>query len=239
VPNIPRSWLNDLRGGVRLSENTPAPWVKWINGGAYTPLQAIAVTRLRSRARQLPADDHNIRILKLIVSFFKEHPDREYAFERGAGELVRMMDSNVREIELTRFWRDGGRDGLGKFRIGTKATEILVDFALEAKCKEPSIDRSSGVRETIRLISRLRHRQFGVFVTTSCVHEQAYNEIIEDGHPVLIIAGIDICDILQKSGFNSEEAVGRWLQTNFSSDSGLAALRNSRLEIRAKPEGHH
>jgi hypothetical protein len=154
VPNIPRSWLNDLRGGVRLSENTPAPWVKWINGGAYTPLQAIAVTRLRSRARQLPADDHNIRILKLIVSFFKEHPDREYAFERGAGELVRMMDSNVREIELTRFWRDGGRDGLGKFRIGTKATEILVDFALEAKCKEPSIDRSSGVRETIRLISR-------------------------------------------------------------------------------------
>jgi hypothetical protein len=55
-----------------------------------------------------------------------------------------MMDSNVREIELTRFWRDGGRDGLGKYRIGTKATEILVDFALEAKCKEPSIDRRPG-----------------------------------------------------------------------------------------------
>jgi hypothetical protein len=54
--------------------------------------------------------------------------------------------------------------------------------------------------------------------TTSCVHEQAYNEIIEDGHPVLIIAGVDICGILRKSGYNSVEAVSRWLQTNFSSD---------------------
>jgi hypothetical protein len=129
-----------------------------------------------------------------------------------------MMDSNVREIELTRFWRDGGRDGLGKYHIGAQDTDILVDFALEAKCKEPSINRSSGVRETTRLISRLRHRQFGVFVTTSCVHEQAYNEIIEDGHPVLIIAGSDICGILQKSGYNFVDAVSHWLQTNFSSD---------------------
>jgi Restriction endonuclease AspBHI N-terminal/Restriction endonuclease len=218
VPRILRVWLNEIKGGNPLSENAPEPWMKWINGGTYAPLEAKAVTRLRSRAEQLPKDDRSARILALIVSFFKGHPDREYAFERCAGELVRMMDSNVRGIELTRFWRDGGRDGLGKYRIGTPATDILVDFALEAKCKEPSVNHSSGVGETARLISRLRHRQFGVFVTTSCVHEQAYNEIIEDGHPVLIIAGADICSILQRSGFNSEEAVRDWLQVNFSAN---------------------
>jgi len=95
APKIPQMWLNDLRRGARVSEHAPGPWVKWINGGAYTPLEAIAVTRLRSRAKQLPADEHNIRILNLIVSFFG-HPDREYAFERCAGELVRMMDSSAK-----------------------------------------------------------------------------------------------------------------------------------------------
>jgi hypothetical protein len=35
---------------------------------------------------------------------------------------------------------------------------------------------TSGVREMSRLISRLRHRQFGVLVTTSYVDNQAYRE---------------------------------------------------------------
>jgi hypothetical protein len=67
-----------------------------------------------------------------------------------------MMDPNVHAIELTRFWRDGGRDGIGKYRIGTADSEIFVDFALEGKCKQPDVTHTSGVRETTRLISRLR-----------------------------------------------------------------------------------
>ena len=34
-----------------------------------------------------------------------------------------------------------------------------------------------GVREVSRLISRIRHRQFGVLVTTSVVGRQAYEEV--------------------------------------------------------------
>jgi len=59
------------------------------------------------------------------------------------------------------------------------------------------------VRETSRLISRLRHRQFGVFVTTSFVRKQAYEEIRADGHPVVILAGRDIVDILKGRGLDS------------------------------------
>ena len=57
-----------------------------------------------------------------------------------------------------------------------------------------------GVRWTSRLISRLRHRQFGVLVTTSYVHAQAYQEIREDGHLVVILAGRNLVEILKKSG---------------------------------------
>ena len=37
-----------------------------------------------------------------------------------------------------------------------------------------------GYRDTSRLISRLRHRQFGILITTSYVNKYAYEEIVED-----------------------------------------------------------
>jgi len=121
------------------------------------------------------------------------------------------MDKNIVEYELTRFWRDGERDALGKYRIGIEDSSILVDFALEAKCKK--LSSGSGVKETSRLISRLRHRQFGVFVTTSYISEPAYKEIIEDGHPVIILAARDIANILIRSGFNTIESLNDWLSS--------------------------
>jgi len=53
------------------------------------------------------------------------------------------------------------------------------------------------VRDVARLISRLRHRQFGVFVTTSGVSGQAYNELRDDEHPVVVICGRDIAELLK------------------------------------------
>jgi len=106
-----------------------------------------------------------------------------------------MMLPNIASLDLTRPSRDGGRDGVGKYRIGTDAASILVDFALEAKYY--SVSNSVGVREMSRLISRLRHRQFGVLVTTSYVDAQAYKEIKEDLHPIVVICAADIADILR------------------------------------------
>ncbi|WP_163069640.1 restriction endonuclease, partial [Acinetobacter baumannii] len=67
--------------------------------------------------------------------------------------------------DVTRPSRDGGRDAVGQLRIGAGPASILVDFALEAKCYSPP--GSVGVRDMSRLISRLRHRQFGILVTTT------------------------------------------------------------------------
>ncbi|MCF8011350.1 MAG: restriction endonuclease [Clostridiales bacterium] len=94
-----------------------------------------------------------------------------------------------------------------------KDNAITVDFALEAKCY--FIDNPVRVEQTSRLISRLRYRQFGILVTTSHVHHQAYKEIKEDGHPVIIITAIDIVNILTRASYNTKDSVRKWLYQNF------------------------
>jgi hypothetical protein len=213
IPNIPRNWLKDIQQNNHLSENAPAPWRNWIETGYYQPLVAPRSIRYRTRQEQLPTDPTRCSLLDCIVRFYKEHPDREYAFEKCAAEIVRLMDPKFAEIDLTRPWKDGGRDAVGLYRIGSAANTLPVEFALEAKCKIPDVNKSSGVRETSRLISRLRYRQFGIFITTSFLHEQAFKEIIEDGHPVLVLSGADIAEILIKSGFNDVDMVLDWLKS--------------------------
>ena len=101
-----------------------------------------------------------------------------------------------------------------------------MEFALEAKCYRPSIKGlacdSVGVKETSRLIRRLRHRQFGILVTTSVVGEQAYKEIRKDRHPVVILCGRDIAQLLIEKGLNSTERVRQWLENEFALPGVLA-----------------
>ena len=123
------------------------------------------------------------------------------------------MDPNIISIDVTRPWRDGGRDALGLYRIGTSNDNIEVEFALGTKCFAITI--RVGVRYMSRLISRLKHRQFGIFVTTSYIAQQAYKEIREDNHPVIVISAIDIVKILKDSGINTIEKLNNWLESNF------------------------
>ncbi len=102
---------------------------------------------------------------------------------------------------------------MGDFLIGPDADPVAVEFALEAKCYAPG--NGVGVRSTSRLISRLRHRQFGVLVTTSHVDAQAYKEIREDGHPVVILAGRDIVEMLKRSGFETSASLRKHLQEKY------------------------
>lgn len=213
IPIISRSWIEDILEGNKVSENAPAGWKEWVLYGKYVPLEAPRTSEYRTMQEQVPQTDLQTRIIQEIVNFFKNHNEKEYAFEKCAAEIVRIMDRNIVNCEVTRPWRDGGRDALGTYRIGNDQNAINVEFALEAKCK--NINSGSGIKDTSRLISRLRHRQFGIFVTTSFVSTQAYQEIVEDQHPVLIISGIDIANILINSGMNTVNSVRNWLDMNF------------------------
>ena len=121
------------------------------------------------------------------------------------------------ELNYTRYWSDGGRDAIGKYKLGTSESSIHVDFAMEAKCKKPS--SGSGIIETSRLISRIKYRQFGIFVTTSYVGREAYKEIIEDSQPIVILSGHDIAAILVNIGINTPDALMSWLEANFFKSS--------------------
>lgn len=205
--HISRQWLNDLIEGSKKLDNAPIQYVKWVNTGYYSPLITEKSIEYRSKSDQLPTSDDDKQIISEIYKFFKD----PYSFEKCAAELVRLMDRNVTSIDLTRPWADGGRDGIGKYRIGTSDNSIDVEFAIEAKRYD--FNNSVGVKETSRLISRIRFRQFGVLVTTSYVHIQAYKEIIEDRHPIIIISAKDIIHILRQAGISSLEHVKVWLKS--------------------------
>ncbi len=148
----------------------------------------------------------------MLDPVYQHFRDRPYDFEQFAADLWRMSQPNVDRIDVTRPRRDGGRDAVGDYNLGPRSDPVAVEFALEAKCYGQA--NGVGVRETSRLISRLRHRQFGVLVTTSHLDAQAYREIREDGHPVVVQAGRDLVDILKASGIDSPAAVRRYLQEN-------------------------
>lgn len=209
-PLIRRAWINDINKGDPFTTNAPAAWRKWQEKGVITPLITTQTLEFRHKHQQLPTDSESRSMIQAIRDHFSSWP---VGFERCAAQITQLMDKNFVTYELTRASRDGGRDATGEYRVGSMAASILIDFALEAKCYAEH--NSVGVREISRLISRLRHRQFGVLVTTSFVNVQAYKEIKEDQHPIVVIAATDIVQILKGAELNTTSKVVEWLQTNF------------------------
>ena len=212
---IQRKWIESL---IYDHDNNlkyaPEAWKKFIKNGrdGILPLTAPRMIKIPTRVEQLPDDGdmEGIYCLNAIRNHYKKF---KQGFEACASDIVSKMDSGFNEFSLTRPWRDGGRDALGFYSIGRggKANYPLkIDCALEAKCYSP--DNGVGVKEMSRLISRIRYRQFGIMVTTSYVNYQAYEEVVEDGHPILIVTGTDIAGILRKDSINSSN-VDKWLDS--------------------------
>lgn len=207
---ITREWLNDIIDGRSDSEHAPGTWRQWIASGTYRPLISERTIEYRNKTEQLPSDENGRKLITALYEFFSDDPHR---FEPCAAAIARLSLPDVGQLDVTRPSRDGGRDGVGHIRLGKGPGAILIDFALEAKCY--AMGNSVGVRELSRLISRLRHRQFGVLVTTSYVDQYAYREIKEDQHPIIIIAAEDIVRLLRDHGLGEIGALRRWLSSEF------------------------
>ncbi len=208
---ISRRWLQAL---IEDHENSlqyaPTVWKEFIAYGrdGISALKAKKILDIPTRYDQLQNDEEGTRCLEAIRSHYKTDP---FGFEQCAIDLVSKMDNRFVSFDLTRPWRDGGRDALGYYAIGSggKANRPLrIDCALEAKCY--GLKNAVGVRQMSRLISRIRYRQFGIMVTTSYVDSQAYKEVIEDGHPILIVTASDIGTILRNSAITTGN-ITSWL----------------------------
>jgi hypothetical protein len=210
---ISRVWISSIIAGKPDHSLAPEAWQLWRKTGKRKALVAPRTLEYRSPADQIPADSPSLAIVEAIRHQFI---GREHAFEHCAAALAQMMIPQIAALDVTRPTRDGGRDGIGQLRLGSGPSGILVDFALEAKCY--SISTGVGAKDMSRLISRLRHRQFGVIVTTSYVTPQIYEEIKEDQHPIVVIAARDIVELLRRNGRGSLEAVRTWLNEEFPAE---------------------
>ena len=220
---ISRDWLNAL---IYDHDNSlkyaPDVWKRFISQGrnGIKPLVAKKLPTVPDRYAQLQMDNEGATCLNAILTHYANNP---FGFEQCAVDLLEKMDTNFKEFELTRPWRDGGRDALGYYVIGSQSKAnhpLLIDCAMEAKCYTPN--HSVGVREVSRLISRMRYRQFGVMVTTSYIHAQAYKEIVEDGHPILVVSATDIARILRQSSITSD-SINQWLDALDTTDTRIVA----------------
>ncbi|WP_083707474.1 restriction endonuclease [Intrasporangium flavum] len=207
---VKREWLDQLCSGQTPETGAPSAWREWVNSGIPRRLMAPRSIEIRTREEQLPRTTADMNMIREIHRYFSGRPQE---FEHCAAQLWMMLAPATDELVVTRQSRDGGRDAVGRYRLGPVGDPISIEFALEAKCYTPH--NSVGVRDMSRLISRLKHRDFGVLVTTSYVHPQAYREIREDGHPIAIVCASDIVEILKRRGWGNVSAVCSWLDTNF------------------------
>jgi hypothetical protein len=102
-----------------------------------------------------------------------------------------------------------GRDKIAGSRRKGKWTGSTVPLGYDARDKKLVVNR---------------HRQFGVLVTTSYVDSQAYREIKEDQHPIVVIAASDIVGILRSHGHAGPSAVESWLAPWLSTRHAIEKL---------------
>ncbi len=208
--SISKEWLSErVKGDSDCDRLAPSAWKNYIAKGK-SGISALKSERVDppSRSVQLPHDDDGRKVLSAIRDRYSDFPQE---FEGCAVKIVQMMDINFVEFDLTRPWRDGGRDAVGVYRVGIEnnaCPPLKIQCALEAKLFAE--DTGVTVRHMSRLISRIKYREFGVFITTSYIASQAYKEVHEDGHPILMITGKDIADILRRKGINSLN-INEWL----------------------------
>jgi hypothetical protein len=203
---VSREWIHAVGSGAR-SDLAPSSWKRWVETGVAKPLSAPRTQLIRSKVEQLPSSAEDKSILTCIRDRYRGDP---FGFEVCAAGVVKLLMPDVSSLDLTRPWRDGGRDGIGSVKLGKGQASIEIRFALEAKCY--GLGNAVGVREISRLISRIKHREFGVLVTTSYVDSQAYREVVDDGHPVVLVAARDIVALLRAAGYGTPELVENWLE---------------------------
>lgn len=219
---IERKWIESL---IYDHENNlkyaPTAWKRFVKYGrnGIDALKAPKIFNIPTKFEQLQSNVDGTRCLDRIRKHYKNNPQ---GFEMCATKIMEKMDPNFIRFSLTRPWRDGGRDALGYYAINTGGkvnSSLQIDCALEAKCYAPT--NSVGVREMSRLISRIRYRQFGIMITTSYVNKQAYKEVVEDRHPILIVTATDIATILRNNSINALN-IKEWMESLDKFDRRMA-----------------
>ena len=209
-------WLNDIENGKALeSKYCPKAWRTYILTGKRKAIKPfIHPEPYPSKEQQLPITEEGKTMLNMLQQYFIDI-DGGFAFEHFATKLVQIMFPAVKQLETTRKYDDGGIDAIGKYQVfKSNENSIQLDFYVQAKCYRAT--NSVDTKDTARLIARIKGKDFGIMFTTSYIARQAYNEIVEDRHPIGFITGGDIIDFLiKKLQIRDREELRDWLKREF------------------------
>lgn len=209
------AWINDIEVGEAYNSiHAPIEWKKYILKENYSVLVSKKEKFVKTKEEQLPDDCNKMKMLNYLQQYFYSK-DRGYSFEKFAADLTQYMDDSVVDINVTRPYKDGGLDAEGRYRIfKNEENTVYVEFYLQAKCYAPA--NGVVVSDTARLISRIKNRQFGIMFTTSYIAKQAYEEILKDGHPIVIINGKNIIEyIFNELEIRTISELAKWLTNNY------------------------
>ncbi|MCM2574437.1 restriction endonuclease [Achromobacter xylosoxidans] len=221
---VSHEWLEDLVRGVAPAESSHCPlaWKVWVNRGRYDLLKCERTVRARTKEEQAPRCARESAVLSALCSSLTPRQ-----FEFAAAALVTMMDERFVNLQVTPAVRDGGRDVIAQYRVGHDLHQILLSASVEAKLWNPR--QAVGVKPMMRLLSRLKHRDMGVFITTSFFERQVQQELIEDKQPVILVSGGDIARVLISRDIEGEALV-RWL-ARFTSEAPPTDPTHGRIEF--------
>ncbi|MEL0124287.1 MAG: restriction endonuclease [Alphaproteobacteria bacterium] len=208
VPTISREWLQSLIESDEKIELRPEAYDQFLRNGKYNLLKIDRPSlEVKTKEDQIPETNSDLEIIKTIKEFYT---GREADFEVCAVELFKYYSHYPTQENVTKISGDGGKDAEGVIKFGKPIDAIDIDYALEAKCY--GIDNVCSSKEVSRLISRIRQKMVGVFVTTSYVNPNTLKEVKEDNHPVIFITSADIVDILKEHEKNTVFKVKEWLE---------------------------
>ncbi|MGB0065394.1 MAG: hypothetical protein WBP85_13180, partial [Terracidiphilus sp.] len=118
VQRIPRIWIDDIKQGTAVSSlHSPSPWLDWVTTRKFKPLKSQPIKSTRNKQMQLP-EAQFAPYLDMVYGSFKDDP---FKFEKCSVEIAKLFLPDIHHEELTRPWRDGGRDAVGLYRIGRDA----------------------------------------------------------------------------------------------------------------------
>lgn len=203
--SVPHSWLEEIVAGMPPAEanGCPPAFAEWVKTARYTALVTETKVSPRRKIDQQPKTPNEQMILDKVASLTPRQ------FEFAAAELLPLIDARFINIKVTREVRDGGRDVLAEYEVGHGDHAIPLQVSVEAKLWSEA--SAVGVKPMMRLVSRLKHRDFGVFITTSYFDKTVQQELIEDGHPVILVSGGDIARILISKAKGGPE-LEHWLE---------------------------
>ncbi|MEN9692526.1 MAG: hypothetical protein RLZZ330_170, partial [Actinomycetota bacterium] len=118
IGKIDGNWIRTIAKNKAIDwtdERIPKPLKAWVNKRSYSPLVTEHLKETRSRENQVPSNSLEKSLVEAIHEYCGED---DFLFEAVALEIWKISVGLPVNADLTKRYRDGGRDAVGTILIG-------------------------------------------------------------------------------------------------------------------------